>query len=279
VFSEDQPTFYVRANSSDNIFMFRFEPFSNTEGGNDFQPSINPLSGGRAPKDIALFGSGTAERLLVLASNLALVIDPATSKTTPVPLTAAADTILLFQGTSPQDSSEKTHALLYAKTGGGLTFLDVEATGDAPGDSVELVTSEQSVVRLIPLVDEKTVVLLQPSLVSLLDLQERTLTPISSNTQLTDAVFDPGRKKLWVGPNGSPYVQSLELATGRTGDELRLDAPISRLVPMFSKNRLVVLHNESLGYLTMIDADEPDREHALSLRGFFVNLVFDRSGS
>jgi hypothetical protein len=48
---------------------------------------------------------------------------------------------------------------------------------------------------------------------------------------------------------------------------------------MFAKNRLVVLHNESLGYLTMVDADEPDRDHSLSLRGFFGNLLFDRSGS
>jgi hypothetical protein len=280
VFSADQPTFYVRANSSDNIFMFRFEPFDNpNEGGNDFQPSINPLGGGTGPKDIALFGSGASERLLVLANLQALVIDPATSKTTPVKLAATADKILLFQGTSPQDPSEKTHALVYATSMGGLTFLDVEAIGDAPADSVELVTSEQSVQRVIPLLDEKTVVLLQPSLVSVLDLQQRTLTPISSNTQLTDAVFDPGRKKLWVGPYGSPYIQSLELATGRTGDELRLDAPIRRLVPMFAKNRLVVLHNESLGYLTMVDADAPDRDHSLSLRGFFVNLLFDRSGS
>ena len=109
------------------------------------------------------------------------VIDPATSKTTPVKLTAAADKILLFQGTSPQDASEKTHAVLYATSGGGLTFLDVEAVDDAPADSVEVVTTEQPVQRLIPLVDERTVVLLQPSLVSLLDLQQRTLTPISSS--------------------------------------------------------------------------------------------------
>jgi hypothetical protein len=105
----------------------------------------------------------------------------------------------------------------------------------------------------------------------------RTLTPISTSTQLTAAVFDPVRKKLWVGQTGSSYIQSLELATGRTGDELRLDASIKSLLPMFKRDRLLVLHDESLGYVTLVDAEQPDREHALSLRGFFVNQLFDRS--
>ena len=68
----------------------------------------------------------------------------------------------------------------------------------------------------------------------------------------------------------------MELATGRTGDELRLDASIRSLLPMFKRDRLLVLHEESLGYVTLVDAERPDREHALSLRGFFVNQLFDR---
>jgi hypothetical protein len=279
LFSSDQPIFYVRATSSDNIFMFRFEPFDNPNpGGNDFQPSINPLSGGGQPRDMALFGSGSSERLLVLAGAQALVIDPATSKSSPVTLTAGADRILLFEGTSPQDGRPQMHALLYATSQRGLSFLDLETMGDTPSDSLELVNAEQPVERLIPLVDgdERNVVLLQSTLVTVVDLQARTLTPISTSTQLTDALFDPVRKKLWVGASGSPYIQSLELSTGRTGNELRLDAPIGSLLPMFQRDRLLVLHSESVGYLTLVDAERPDREHALSLRGYFVNDLFDR---
>jgi DNA-binding beta-propeller fold protein YncE len=277
VFSSDQPTFYLRATSSDNIFMFRFEPFENTEGGNDFQPSINPLSGGVKPRDIALFGAGTSERLLVLATQQVLVIDPASSKTTRVPLQADAEQMLVFKAGSPHDSREQTRVLLYSPTARALTFFDPEGLGDEPSDSVEQLVPQQPVLRLLPLLDEKTAVLLQSNLVTVLDLEQRTLTPISSSSQLSDALFDPVRKKLWVGPAGSPYIQSLDLSNGRTGDELRLDAPIQTLLPLFQQGRMLALHTESIGYLTVIDADSPDREHALSLRGYFVNQLFDRS--
>jgi hypothetical protein len=279
VFSRDLPTFFVRGSGSDSIFMFRFEAFDNDDMGNDFQPSINPLSAGGTPKDMALFGSGSSERLVVVAGSRALVIDPATSKSAPVPLTAAAERVLLFEGTSPQDSRAQTHALLYGGTDRSLTFFDVEAMGDAPSDSLEVVSLQQPLRRLIPLVDgdEKTVVVLQDSLVTVLDLQTRTLTPFATSAPLTDAVFDPVRQKLWVGPIESPYIQSLELGSGRTGDELRLDAPIASLLPMFQRDRLVVVHPEHFGYLTLVDAEQPDRAHALSLRGFFIDQLFDRS--
>lgn len=273
LFSTSQPTFYVRATSSDNIFMFRFEPFENTPEGNDFQPSVNPLSTGRTPQDIALFGSGSSERLLAVADRLALVIDPATSKTTTVPLAASADHILLFEGRSPRSEATQMHALLYSMSQSQLTFFDLEATVDSPNDSVELVTAEQSVLRLLPLLDgdDKSVVLLQEKQVTIVDLERRTLTPYATSTRLTDALFDPIRKKLWVGPSGHPYIQSLELASGRTGDELRLEAPIHMLLPMFQRDRLIALHKESTGYLTLVDATSPDREHTFSLRDFFGN--------
>ncbi|HET8935188.1 MAG TPA: hypothetical protein VFN67_17185 [Polyangiales bacterium] len=273
LFSTSQPTFYVRASSSDNIFMFRFEPFNNTPEGNDFQPSVNPLSVGRMPEDIALFGSGSSERLLAVADRQALVIDPATSKTTTVTLSAAADHILVFEGQSPRNAAPQTHALLFSASESKLSFFDVEATVDSPNDSVELVTAEQPVLRLIPLVDgdDKSVVLLQERQVTILDLERRTLTPFATSARLTDALFDPIRKKLWVGPSDAPYIQSLDLASGRTGDELRLEAPIGTLLPMFQHDRLVALHKDSSGYLTLVDATKPDREHTFSLRGYFDN--------
>ena len=273
LFSTSQPTFYVRSSSSDNIFMFRFEPFKNTPEGNDFQPSVNPLSVGRTPQDFALFGSGSSERLLAIASRQALVIDPATSKTTAVPLSAAADHILLFEGQSPRNAATQMHALLYSSSERNLTFFDLEARGDSPNDSLELVTAEQPVLRLIPLLDDgdKSVVLLQERQVTIVDLERRTLTPFATSTRLTDALFDPIRKKLWVGPSDAPYIQSLDLSSGRTGDELRLEAPINMLLPMFQRDRLVALHKDSMGYLTLVDATSPDRAHTLSLKGYFGN--------
>jgi len=279
VFSRVNPTLYVRTASSDNIFMFRFEPFTNPiPGGNDFQPAINPLSGGSGPSDMALFGSGSSERLLVVAqrSSQALVIDPSSSKTQTIALKNAAERILLWQGLSPRDTNERWRALLYNDEQPGMTFLDPEELGSEPADSVEQLTLTSNPARLIPLLDQQQVIALQSTGVNVLDLTKRTVTPIASAGPLSGALFDDQRKHLWVGPTGQTWLGSLDLQSGMT-DELRLDAPIQALWPMLGHRRLVVLHGESTGYLTLVDLEQPDREHALSLRGYLADALFDRS--
>ena len=271
VFSAHNPTLYVRAGGSDNIFMFRFEPYVNKDDGNDFQPTINPLSGGVKPSDIALFGGATAERLLVVAqsSAQALVIDPDSSKTTAVPLKAAAQHILLFNAASPRDPRVQTRALLYSDAQPGLSFLDPESLTTEPSDNVEALNLNTPANAMIPLLDEAQVVLLQPNSVSLLNLSQRTLTPISSSGSLSGAQFDAARKRLWVGPVGQPWLGSLDLGTGKT-DELRLDQGVDRVLPMLAQDRLVVLHTNPEGSATLVDLEHPDREHVQRLEGFFA---------
>ncbi|HEY2735874.1 MAG TPA: hypothetical protein VGI70_17875, partial [Polyangiales bacterium] len=45
IFGPPNPTMFVRADSSDNVFMFRFEQHDNDAEGNDFRPTINPIGG------------------------------------------------------------------------------------------------------------------------------------------------------------------------------------------------------------------------------------------
>lgn len=271
VFSANNPTLYVRAGSSDNIFMFRFEPFANDAEGNDFQPSINPLSGGVKPSDMALFGEGSAERLLVVAqgSAQALVIDPDSSKTQSVPLKATAQHIMLFAAPSPRDARVQTRALLYSDAQTALSFLDPESLTAEPTDNVEALTLSAPASTMIPLLDEEQVVLLQAGSVSLLNLADRTLTPISSSGPLNGALFDVARKRLWVGPTGQPWLGSLDLDSGKT-DEVRLDNGVERVLPMLKHDRLVVLHTSQDGSATLVDLEHPDREHIQPLQGFFA---------
>jgi hypothetical protein len=111
--------------------------------------------------------------------------------------------------------------------------------------------------------------------VSLLDLEGRTISPITSNAVLTDALFDAARGQLWVAPQNQRFVGLLDLATGDT-PEILLDAEVDKVVPMFDAGHVVILHQGSIGYLTVLDADRPTREYARSLRGFLVADLLDR---
>jgi hypothetical protein len=282
VFGAPNPTLYVRAQNSDNIFMFRFEKHdtANDPERNDFRPTINPISGGIGPRDIALFGDASEQRLLVVAegSSQALVIDPSSSKTVSLKLSAAAQHILLFKASSPTDPQTRNHALLYSDKSNQVTFLDLDGLSDSPEDKLEQLQLADTIASLIPLLDQGEVVLLHARGVTLVSLAERTLTPISASAALSGALFEPKRERLWVGPTGQPWIGTLDLMTGKT-NEILLDAKIQAIVPMFGANRLAVMHSSDVGYVTLVDldTDTPSRTSAISVRGFFISGSLDRS--
>ena len=283
-FSKQNASLYVRAQNSDNIFMFRFEARGDrVELSNDFRPTINVLGGGNGPRDMALFGDGSDERLLVVAaaSAQALVIDPNTSKTYAVKLSVPAERIQLFKGARlPVDAQVRDRALLYAgDKRASVTFLDLHNVDADPEDRIEVLTLSAEITNVIPLKgnDDRVqeVVFQHLKGVTILNLEERTLTPISSNTSLTNAIFDSEHKRLWVGTAGTSWVGTLDLQSGRT-NEVLLDAPLRSIIPMIAVNRLVVLHDSAVGYATLFDLDRPTRESAISVRGYFVSGLLDR---
>jgi hypothetical protein len=275
VFDAPAATMYVRAQSSDNIFMFRFEPHDNTELGNDFRPSINPISGGSGPRDVALFGNDSPQHLLVVSANAqALVIDPSSSKTTTLKLTQGAEHILVFDGSSPSDANTRPRALLYSETG-ALTFIDPDELADQPSEHIEQLSAGTAIGGTIPLLDQHQAVLLHASGVTIVDLQKHTLTPIASSAPLSGALFDPDHERLWLPQSNQPWIGTLDLDT-RSTDEVLLDVDVDQIVPLFAIHRLAAIHSSNIGYVTLLDLDEPGRTGAIALRGFFISGRLDR---
>jgi hypothetical protein len=279
LFGATEPTLYVRGSASDDIFVFRLEAYQNTPGGNDFRPSINQLGGGTGPADMALFDEGGAEQLLVTAQNgaQAIVIDPRSSKATSIALTSPADHILLFTATAPHDTKNKLQrALLYRVGGQEVDFLDLADVESRRERNLETLALDAPIGSVIPLLTESKLVLLNSGTgVSVLDLAERSIAPITSSSALSTATFDANKQRLWVAPQGQPRVGTLDLMTGAT-DEVLLDQPVHALVPMFSAGRVAIVHESNIGYVTFIDSDAPSRETAVSVRGFFIADILDR---
>ncbi len=283
--SASTPEIYVRGTGSSDVFVFAL---NERPGGvqapgesdlhNDFRPSIDQLGVGGHPSDMAIYGSDADARLLVLAADTqqAALVDVSTSQVTSVELPAAATNVLLFDAPSPRDDQSAQRALLYAPGGTQLTFLDLADLEQRGSRNVEVVSLDRPISKLIPLLDEKKVLVIHDADgVSLVDLAARTVSPIKANVVLSDAAFDASRHKLWVGPSGQPYVGVLDLQTGDT-PEVLLDHGVKTLVPMFSRGKVVVLHDSTVGELTVLDAAKPSRDTAKTIRGFLVAGLLDR---
>jgi hypothetical protein len=284
MFSPDTPELYVRGSSSNDVFVFNLsarpgdDPTADGQAHNDFRPSIDQLGVGGRPSDMALYGSGSGARLLVLAADTqeASVVDASTSQVTSVSLPNSASKLLLFDATSPHDSQIATRALLYQPNASALMFLDLADLETRGSRNLEQLALERPIVKVIPMLEEHLALVIHDTGgVSLVDLAGRTVSPIRSTAPLQDALFDAARHRLWVGPSGQDRLGWLDLETGAT-HELPLDTDIQRVVPMFGKERVAVVHDSSVGYVTVLNATDPKRETATSLRGFLIAGLLER---
>jgi hypothetical protein len=244
----------------------------------DFAVSLNQLGAGGTPQDMTLYGSGETRRLLVAAGNQALIIDANTSRVTAVPLDQSATRVLLFDAAAPFDSSVEKRALLYAPDGNSLTFLDLDRAEERGARSTEMLTLGSAFKSLLPLPNSPGFVLaVHTNGVSLVDLADRTVTPISVNANLEDAIPDPVLNRAWLVPPGQPRVGYLDLDTFHP-DEVRLDADIRYALPLTRAEvpRFVAVHDSPLGHVTILDGSEPkDLKSAVSLQGFLVSGALD----
>ncbi|MDP3273830.1 MAG: hypothetical protein Q8Q09_01455 [Deltaproteobacteria bacterium] len=291
LFDSELRAIYLRAAASNDVYVLRLDDAGATPAmGNDFRVSINQVGAGQGPTDLALFGEGEGRRLLVVSrgSREARVIDPRSNAITTIALDARADRALLFQGRSPRDPMTARRALLYpsrADTGSSaVSFLDLDAIEARSSQNLETVQLRRTVRFALPLPERGTVLFEHDDAstagrLSLLDLQGRTTAPILAEVSLADARFSTDQRLLWVAPNGSPRVGFVDLRDFHPG-EIRLDAPVSEVLSlptaMGSPARVVALHPATAGSLSVLNADNPQRETTRVFTGYLAADLLDQ---
>lgn len=291
LFSPDEqtPKIYLRADGSDDVFAVLIEgprPLAAGDAGaqneNDFSLHLSPFGAGTnaRPSDIALFQDGAETRVLVAApgTNTAVVVNPDSTAATTISLPVRASRIQLFQGTKPSDSTVAERALLYDPGSSNVMFLDLTGLGTENNRSgnAELLAAPQAYAKLVPLGPETALLLHQGSGVSVLNLTDRSLSPISG-PNVVDAVPDLPLEKLWLAPPGD-RLGFLDL-TNYHPNEVRLDATIEHFVrvPKSQKSghpKIAVTHPSSVGYMTVLDADQPaNLDDAYAISGYLFQGV------
>ncbi len=291
VFDTEAATIYLRASASNDIYALRLEPSTPADAtANDFRPSINQLAAGQNPTDMALIGDPGSRQLLVVSpgSRDARVIDARANTTLTIPLEAAAQNILLFEGPSPREATVRPRALLYSTTGNVtvVSFLELTDLEARRGQNVDTLQLGRAVSAAVPLTERGVVMLGHPNggtggaagRLSLLDLGRRTAAPILAEVTLSGARFDDDRQTLWVAPRFGERLGFIDLQTFRPG-EVRLDAPISDVIPLrgdaMGRSRVAAVHPSPAGWVTLLDARAPRRETATSTRGFLLTDILD----
>lgn len=280
VFDAERGRLYVRGTASTDVYVITLNEIAAGPGENDFVPSLNQLGIGAAPIDMALYNAGDAPRLLTITSGArAVIVDTDTSRTTSITLPVTATSIAVFTATSPFDPALEARALLYAEGTARVMFLDLRDVEERGARNLESLTIQSVYTRFTPLTDNLVLLPHQTNGLSVLDLEERTASPIRSSLNLGSALPDPGADKLWVAPVGQSQLAFLDLGDFHPG-AIDLKRPIREVVIVPStvdaRPSLAVVHASSVGHVTVINSDDPtDLESATAVRGFLFHDILN----
>lgn len=278
VFDPERGRLYLRGDSSSDVYVLTLSP--STSADNDFVPSLNQLGIGGVPRDLALYESNGEARLLAITDSAqAVVVDTDTSRTTAIALPRNATDIQIYEAESPFDPVVEQRALLYSTHTSSVMFLDLRDVEERRARNLETL-AVQAIYSNIRALDDNLVLLMHLGTgLSLLDLTERTASPIFSNQNLNNAVPDPDANKLWLAPPGQTQLGFLDLNDFHPG-AIDLTRSIQSLVQIGGEGprKLAVVHHSTVGHVTVLDSANPaDLSLANATRGYLLTNVLDRA--
>jgi hypothetical protein len=277
LFVAEEHSIYLRGRQARDVYVLGLtskEPEG--ENGNDFGILLNQLGAGQPISDLELVA---ADRLVATTyQNTLLVVDTGSAKLTSITLPAQATSILPFVAEA-EGGSERSEVLLYAAGQRVITFVLLEGLQERKDRNLEAVTLPGGVESVTELDNNQLLITHTQTGLSVLDLNTRRVSPISSPVHLTkeSVLVDADHGRIWLAAPGQNRVGSFDLS-GLQPQQTKLDAVVqyARLVQGSDRHKLVIVHPSQLGYMTILDADKPERQTAVSLRGYLFDGVLDR---
>ena len=283
VFDDGDPTktddarIGIRFDGQTSVMMLQLEPAT---GSNGFTPVVNLTDVGGVPSALAFVNTDGGLRLsaLIPARSSAVLIDPATSTTSEVPLLFGYQRLSLI--TTPTDAAagagaapaRPAVALLWNGTSAaaGVAFWELNRAAGLSYRSVETVGID-GVVNAVDDVPGKNDALKVLSTAAsspgggaggeffVLDLGARTATPLLTASGNATLSVSPTGDRVWAFQFGGLELAATDLPDG-TVHSLQVDSPATALFEIAradGKHALVVLHQSGGLGATIFDADDP----------------------
>ncbi len=286
VFAPAAGAAYLRATGSNDVYVLSLTTRETSEPDeNDFVVSINTLGAGSVPSDVALFADGGEQKVLIanqLSADLT-VIDALTARFVTIPVGDPVDRILVY----PEENPEVAVIFSGSSPRRTIHFLDLDGVEENLGRNLTTLEGAEQVVGMEMIPNRAQALVIHDhhrSVMSILDLYERTLSPFTGHHVLSGYTVTPDGQLLagFSGENDRVGVVNLDFMSSRAvvlshRPRRILTLQVGQGEPSDPELHAVMVdHNEPYGLLTVLPnplADTADSTFAM--RGFLIEGLFD----
>jgi hypothetical protein len=258
----------IRFDGQTNVMTLQLQPAANPNG---FAPTVNLAEIGGVPSAIAFVRTDGGLRLaaLVPGQAAAVLVDPVTTITSKVALPAGYGSLSLVTAPATGTATTTVDTALLWNAGakqGGVAFWELGQAAGQPFRSIETVGINATVdgVEDVPGTKNGALKVLSTASASafyVLDLSDRTATPLLTTSPDVSLVVSPTGDRVWAFVQGGMSLASTDLAT-KTVRTLHVDTSVSAVFeigPDTGARTLVALHADGDGVgATLFDAKNPD---------------------
>jgi len=284
------PGVFIRVDNGSDIFSIRLAPLNaavDTAAKSDFRAVLSQLAAGRTPSDMVLYDAGEGLRLLVAgADKNVLVVDPVSSRTIQIPIEHDVRWISTWKPIVDVGKPElPQQALLVSQSAAKVTFVDLQKLESLKTRNLEVVNLPAPAQSFRTFTAQGlSVVQHGDRSITVIGLSARTVSPISSTIGIQSISSSPSLPKTLFLLTPNDRLGMMSLVPGALAvTDVRLDASVADLMVTSGPlepdllPKLLLVHPDSGGYVTVLDATTPDRKTAKSLRGFVATNLLERT--
>ncbi|MEX1367313.1 MAG: hypothetical protein AB1Z98_29570 [Nannocystaceae bacterium] len=268
-----RPALFLRSDFGSDVAMLTLvDKADEATGEPGFSAQVSLIPVGNGATDMSSYDGQEAPYLVTADGGAMVFTDIRTQQSFSVGTGGQAQR--LFMRDAEAGSGTIRQAVAWAPGGGALYTLDLDAIEDTIGRTPRPLIIETGIEDLVVLDNDRVLVSSGLNLY-VVDLPLEQVTPLSAMSPYDARSSALDGDRLLLGTPGQTWVSTVDLLT-LNPESMVLDDPIQSFHYLQDAGKVVMVHSDSVGHLTVADATSPSRSTSYVAWGYLLDGILDQ---
>lgn len=267
-----KPALFLRSNVGSDVAMLTLvDKADETTGEPGFSAQVSLIPVGNTATDMSAYDSEEAPYLVTVGGSAFVFTDVRTQQSFSVGTGAVVSQLFLRDAQTAAGTIRQ--AVAWAPGGYALHALDLDDLEDTIGRTPEPLAIETGIQDLVVLDNDRVLVSSGLDLY-VVDLPLSQVTPLSAMAPYDARSSALEGNQLLLGTPGQTWVSTVDLLT-LDPESMVLDDPIGSFHYLPDAGKVVLVHDDPVGHLTVADAQSPSRATSYVAWGYLLEGLLD----